>query len=364
VYPALAVADALQEKYGAIDDGVDILYVGSPAGMEKDLLGRTAWPYRAVDAGQVRGMSPRTLLGNSLKLWRGYRQARQLLVAWPADVVFVTGGYVTVPVALAARRCRIPVMVYLPDLEPGWAIRLMSRFAACIAVSFDEARAHFPGQRQNKVWVSGYPVRAELLNADRVRGCETLELDPALKTLLVFGGSRGAKSINRAVGDILTDLLSRYQVVHVSGELDWPWVRERHDRLPPDVRARYHAYPYLHDQVIAAFAAADLVVSRVGAATLAEWPAVGLPSILVPYPHSGQHQQKNADFMVARGAAVCIKDRDLNKELKPTILRLLQDESALQAMGARARELSRPDAADQLAAELRRLAYSKGGTVQ
>ncbi|MBN1581350.1 MAG: undecaprenyldiphospho-muramoylpentapeptide beta-N-acetylglucosaminyltransferase [Anaerolineae bacterium] len=350
VYPALVVADALKTIY----KDAQILYVGSSDGMEKEIVARTDLLYRAVDAGQVRGMSPWTLFKNLGRLWQGYRQGHNLLVEWPADAILVTGGYVTVPMALAAWRRHIPVMIYLPDLEPGWAIRFMSRFADRIAVSFDEVSAWFP---KHKVWTSGYPVRTALFDANRNSGYETLGLNPGIKTLLVFGGSRGARSINRAVGTILHDLLARYQVIHVSGQLDWVWIDEKRRELAPELQKRYRAYPYLHDELPAAFAVADLVVARAGAATLAEWPAVGLPSILVPYPYSGQHQQKNADFMVAHGAAVCVNDSELETQLKSVIDGLLEDELALQKMGERARALFRPDAARKLASELVRLAH-------
>lgn len=323
--------------------------------MEKELVLRAGCPYRAVDAGQVRGMSPWALARNAVKLWHGYRQARQLFIEWPADVVFVTGGYVTVPVALAAWRQHIPVMIYLPDLEPGWAVRFMSRFADRIAVSFDQVCRFFD---RRKVWVSGYPVRAELFKADRQAGRRILGLDARLKTLLVFGGSRGARSINQALVAILPDLLAEYQVVHISGELDWPWVMEQQTQLSRNLAEHYHPYPYLHEELVAAFVAADLVVARAGAATLAEFPAAGLPSILVPYPYSGQHQQKNADFMVAQGAAVCVQDRDLGTQLRPMVQSLLQDATRLADMKMRAHELSQPDAAYKLAAELERLAHA------
>lgn len=352
MYPALAVVEALQSSR------TDILYVGSPDGMERDLVSRAGLTYHGIDSGQVRGMTPWTLAQNLYRTGRGLRQSLRLLKEWPADVVFVTGGYVTVPVALAAWRRRIPILVYLPDLEPGWAIRFLSRFADRVAVSFDEVKAFFPPQ---KVWVSGYPVRSMLFNLDRPAGYRTLGLIPSLKTLLILGGSRGAQSINRAVVAALPDLLPHCQVVHISGELDWPWVSAQREQLPADWSARYHIFAYMHEDIAAAFAVADMVVARAGAATLAEWPAVGLPSILVPYPYSGQHQQKNADFMVAHGAAVCVLDADLSNRLKSTVLELLGDETRLNEMAARARALSRPDATHRLAVELEHLAGSRGG---
>jgi UDP-N-acetylglucosamine--N-acetylmuramyl-(pentapeptide) pyrophosphoryl-undecaprenol N-acetylglucosamine transferase len=274
-------------------------------------------------------------------------------------VVATTGSYVSVPVALAAKRAGVPLLVYLPDLEPGLSVRLQACFADRIAVSFDEVRRHFP---EHKVWVSGYPVRDEFLEADRESAYEVLGLSTSRKTLLGFGGSRGARAVNQALVDILPDLLVDYQVIHISGELDWPWVEECRDRMGPELRRWYHAYSYLHgEQLAAAFAASDLAVARAGAATMAEFPAVGLPSVLVPYPYSGQHQQPNADLMVRHGAAVSINNADLAAQLKPTVLRLLADDDALAQMRDHARALARPSAAQNLAQALVLLASKAGG---
>ena len=352
MYPLLAVAEALQKE----PDNVDVLYVGSSDGMEESIVGRTGLPYRAVETGQIRGVAPTAAWRNVGKLVSGYRQAKALLGEWEAHVVLVTGGYVSVPVTIAARRSRIPTMIYLPDLEPGWAIRFLSHFADRVAVSFEEAEGRFP---RGKVVASGYPVRAALLGADRASARRVLGLDPALGTLLVMGGSRGARAINRALGSTLPDLLARYQVLHISGELDWPWVSERRRELPAEQQNRYHAYPYLHEELVAAMAAADLVVARAGAATLAEFPAVGLPSILVPYPYAGQHQGVNADFMVGHGAAVRIEDANLASELKPAVVRLLEDREALAQMQRKSQSLARPDAAQKLVTELRHLARGR-----
>lgn len=322
-------------------------------------MGRTDLPFRAVDAGPIRGTTPLALVRSLWQLWRGYHQARALCAEWSADVVATTGSYVSVPVALAAKRAGVPLLVYLPDLEPGLAVRLQARFADRVAVSFDEVRQHFP---EHKVWISGYPVRAEILEADRRSAYETLTLSTARKTLLGFGGSRGARAVNQALVDILPELLVDYQVIHITGELDWAWVDEQRGTLDPELQRWYHAYPYLHgEELAAALAGSDLAVARAGAATMAEFPAVGLPSVLVPYPYSGQHQQPNADWMVRHGAAVCIDNADLPEQLKPTVLRLLSDEGTLAQMRERARALARPKAAQDLAAALVQLAGSAVG---
>jgi UDP-N-acetylglucosamine--N-acetylmuramyl-(pentapeptide) pyrophosphoryl-undecaprenol N-acetylglucosamine transferase len=328
--------------------------------MESAIVARTGLPYRAVEAASIRGATPWELGRNMGKLFNGYRQAQALLGEWHADVALVTGGYVSVPVALAAWRHSVPVMIYLPDREPGWAVRFLGRFAERIAISFQEFRKSLPDAYQHKVWVSGYPVRAALLDADRASGYGVLDLDPSRQTLLVLGGSRGARPLNRALVPVLPELLSCYQVVHVTGQTDWPWAVESRDALPEQIRVHYRVYPYLHEELVAAMAVADLVVARAGAATMAEFPAVGLPSILVPYPYAGEHQRLNADFMVAHGAAVRIDQEDLEQQLEPTVKRLLEDRGTLKQMSERARALSVPDAAHRLAAEMRRLARDGG----
>jgi UDP-N-acetylglucosamine--N-acetylmuramyl-(pentapeptide) pyrophosphoryl-undecaprenol N-acetylglucosamine transferase len=367
VYPLLAVVEALLTQ-----GDTEVLYVGSVGGMEADIVARQIehramnLAYRAVDAAPIRGVTLWKVPGYVYRLWRGYRQSLRLLDEWTADAALVSGAYVSVPVALAARRRRIPVMVYLPDREPGLAVRLLSTFVHSIAVSFEPVRHAFPRAVRHKVWVSGYPVREALLEVAsglvnlREQGCRVFELNPALKTLLVMGGSRGARPINRALVSALPALLPECQVVHLTGQLDWPWVEGERARLSPGSRARYRAYPYLHEDLPAAMAVADLVVARAGAATLAEFPAVGLPSILVPYPYSGGHQEANADFMAEHGASLRLDDADLDASLEETVLSLFRDEPALERMREAAQALARPDAALQLARELCSLAGSSG----
>jgi len=356
VYPLLVVADALLQG----GDEVSLLYVGSVGGMEASIVSRTAIPYRSVETGPIRGMAPWTLVRNLRRVYRGYQQALALLSEWPADVMLVTGGYVSVPVSLAARKRRVPLMIYLPDREPGWAVRFLSRHADRIAVSFESVRKALPAACHDRVWVSGYPVRAPLLDADRDASRAQLGLDAQRKTLLLLGGSRGARPLNRALVAILPQLLARYQVIHVTGELDWPWVQEQRAALGAELQARYLAYPYLHEELSAAMAAADLAVARAGAATMAEFPAVGLPSVLVPYPYAGQHQALNADFMAAHGAAVRLDEAELEEKLESIVVDLLEGEGKLAHMRQQARALSMPEAAARLADEVRRLGSGEG----
>jgi UDP-N-acetylglucosamine--N-acetylmuramyl-(pentapeptide) pyrophosphoryl-undecaprenol N-acetylglucosamine transferase len=240
-------------------------------------------------------------------------------------------------------------LVLLPDLEPGLAVRALSRLAKRVAVSFPEVARYFD---QSKVVTAGYPVRAEFFAADRAEARKAFGFEEGLKTVTVFGGSRGAHSINLALSQCLERLLEVCQVIHICGLVDAEWVMEKRAQLPDQLRSRYRAYSYLHEEMPGALAAANLAVARAGAATLGEFPALGLPSILVPYPYAGQHQEINADYLVSRGAALKIADAELGKKLLPTILELLNDEEVLDGMSERARALARPQATQRIAQEL------------
>lgn len=297
-------------------------------------------------------MSPLVSVRNALRITGSVGRARAVLSKFEPDVVLVTGGYTCVAVTLAAWLMHVPVMIYLPDVVPGKAIRFLSRFATKIAVTSEDSYRYF---RREKVAVTGYPVRPEIYRLDRAEAQKALGLDPDEKTLLVFGGSRGSRSINQALVAGLRDILPLCQVVHVSGTQDADWVSGATKSLPGAMRQRYHHFPYLHDMA-RALVSADLAVARAGAATLGEFPAARLPALLVPYPHSGQHQLPNATYMVRNGAARMLYDEDLRQRLVPEVLDLLNDPRALAEMRESANAMARQDAAEAIAEQLWALA--------
>lgn len=347
VYPGLAVVQALR----AAGDP-EITYVGGRGGIEEQLAAREGLPFVGIPAGGVHGLAPRVAAQNVWRLIRGWRVACQLGRSARPLALFATGGYASVPVALAAWALRVPILVYLPDIEPGLAVRFIARLAARVAVTVEDSGEYFASR---KVVVTGYPVRAEFEDLDREEAREALGLAADEPVLLVMGGSRGARSLNRALGNVLEQVLDMAQVVHLSGELDWPWVSRRREELPERLKGRYHAAPYLHEMGYA-LAAADLAVCRAGASTLGEMPFFGLPAILVPYPYAWRYQRVNADWLANRGAAVTLEDERLEGELLPMLRQLLTDRKRLTQMGDRAQALSRPDAAARLAKTLLTLA--------
>ena len=335
-----------------------LLWVGSYGGMEADLVRRAGLPFRAIHGAGVHGVGWRLPL-NALSLLRGLAEAMGVVRAFQPSAVFVTGGFITAPVAVAAWLNRVPVLAYLPDIEPGLAVKLIARLAQRLAVTVEDSRAFFAG-REARVVVTGYPTRPGLEAVTRAEAQAALGLEPATPTLLVTGGSRGARSLNRAVFAALPDWLRTFQVIHLSGQLDWAEAEQARAGLAAEQQARYHAWPFLHEMG-QALAAADLVVSRAGASALGEYPLFGLPAILVPYPFAWRYQKVNADYLVRRGAALRLNDEDLSAQLAGQVRALLGDPPRLAAMRAAARAAAQPGAAERIVAELARLA---GGAAQ
>ena len=357
VYPGLTVVETMHRPRGEGDGRSalalgDVLWIGGRGGMEERLVQRAGIEFVGLPAGGLRGMAALAALRNAAQIARSIGRARRILAEFETNVVLVTGGYASVSVALAAWLQRLPVVIYLPDIVPGLAIRFLSRFARRVAVTHESSYQFFS---REKVVVTGYPVRPEIYAADPAGARAELGLEPGEKVLLVMGGSRGARSINRAVVAGLRQMLTKCQIVHISGRLDAGWVAGVAKSLPPEMQQRYHHHDYLHE-LAPALVAADLAVARAGAATLGEFPAAGLPSVLVPYPHSGQHQLPNAQHMAEAGAALIVMDASLEEALVPIVLRLLEDEEALNSMRQAARALDRPDAAQAIAKQLWSLA--------
>ncbi|MBN1889381.1 MAG: UDP-N-acetylglucosamine--N-acetylmuramyl-(pentapeptide) pyrophosphoryl-undecaprenol N-acetylglucosamine transferase [Thermoflexales bacterium] len=360
VYPALAVANELDRKSQIANresepqaSSFELLYVGSVGGMETELVARAGLNMAEIPAGGIHGLSPLIAIRNGLKLAGGVWAALRLE---RPSAAFVTGGYVSVPAALACWLRRVPILLYLPDIEPGRAVKFISWLATRIGVTVEASRRFLPAR---KVLCVGYPLRAELLEAaaqPKQQALTHFELEGQPKTLLVFGGSRGARSLNRAIGAILEPVLERWQLLHISGTLDADEVAARRQALPPALQARYRLYPYLHEDMGLAMRAADLVVSRAGASILGEFPLFGLPAVLVPYPFAWRYQKTNADYLVEGGAAVRLDDEKLGAELLPTLEQLLGDEARLVSMQNRLHAMARTDAAAALARELLRLA--------
>ncbi|MCY3582225.1 MAG: undecaprenyldiphospho-muramoylpentapeptide beta-N-acetylglucosaminyltransferase [Chloroflexi bacterium] len=345
IYPALATAQTLLR---AEAERHELHFVGAVGGMERELVaaaGLAFADYHEALAGPIHGVKPLRMASSLLKLAAGTVQSLGILRRIQPQVILLTGGWANFPVALAANLLRIPIVIYLPDIEPGLTIKVLQRFARKVALSAAPSLRFFP---EGKAVITGYPLQADRLCADRAAALSYFELDPTRKTLLVFGGSRGARSINMALADSLERLLAAgLQIIHITGELDWARAQQQLGDLAE--HAQYRAYAYLHAEMGLAFAAADLAICRAGASTLAELPAFALPAILVPYPYAWRYQKVNADYLSQRGAALRLDDEDMPAELGDLVLALFADEARLEQLRESSRALANRDGARNLA---------------
>jgi UDP-N-acetylglucosamine--N-acetylmuramyl-(pentapeptide) pyrophosphoryl-undecaprenol N-acetylglucosamine transferase len=346
IYPALAVATELLQM-GVRQE--EILWIGTKGEMEESLVPRAGLRLETISGGAIVGVPIGVRLRNTARLGRGFSAAVSHIRRFRPRVMLMTGGYIAAPVALAARLHHIPIVIYLPDVEPGSSIRFALPLARKIACTTDGSAAFIPPA---KMVVTGYPVRPELRAATRLSREEALarfDLRPERPTLFVFGGSRGARAINHALIASLPQLLADFQIIHISGTLTWPEVEADTTSLTADQRAYYRPYPYLHEEMGAAFRAADLVVARAGASMLGECPAFGLPAVLIPLTFAWRYQKVNADYLTGRGAAVQLTDKQLADQLLPTVRELLSNQTKLKKMRAAASALDRPQATHDLA---------------
>jgi UDP-N-acetylglucosamine--N-acetylmuramyl-(pentapeptide) pyrophosphoryl-undecaprenol N-acetylglucosamine transferase len=346
IYPALSIARQLGEA------GAELLFVGSQHGPEGKLAARDGVAFQAVPSGPIAGMSLRTA-GSFVRLGLGVVKSYSILRRFRPDVVVGTGGYTSAGVLLAEWLRRGKVVIHEQNSVPGKTNRFLARLARKVCVTFDESAAYFP---KGKVVVTGLPVRPSIVQgADRKAAREQFGLDPDRFTVLVFGGSQGARRVNEMVLDAVLPLIQLgLQVLHQTGEKNYEAVMSRR----PDAEG-YVVRPYI-DDMAAAYAAADLVVSRSGASSIAEITVSGLPAILIPYPFAhADHQTMNAQSVARAGAAVAVAESDLTAEkLSELVLELAKDPAKLRTMAEASEKLGRPNAGAEIAQVVKDAALS------
>lgn len=342
IYPALAIADGLRGSR----PGTSLVYLGTARGLEADLVPRAGIPFFPISGGGVVGKSPLAAARGMLALARGTVQAASILRRFSPHVVVGTGGYASVPAAAAAVLLRVPLVIQEQNVYPGVSNRLLARFAREVYVPAETTRRYLPCPE--RALVTGNPVRPELLAGRRDEAAARLGFDPRRPVLAVFGGSRGARAINRAAATALPALAGRgIQSLWVTGEAyhGEALAALRGAGIQPASSGNIRVEPYLHGMADA-LAVADLVVARAGAMTLAEVTARGVPAILVPSPNVAfDHQRHNARRLERAGAALVIAEQGLDGgRLAESAASLLGDPAALRSMAENSRRLGRPDA--------------------
>lgn len=346
IYPALAVARSLRAR----PDGAEVTWLGGHRGLEASLVPAAGIGFRRLALRSLRSveLNAHAVL-DPLRLGASVPQATAILAADRPAAIFTTGGYVAVPVLLAAAPLGIPVVLWEGNVVPGRAVRATARLADVIAVSFEATCAALGAAAPGRpCYLTGTPIR-DIREVDREAARERLEVPPGMRVLLVFGGSQAVRRFNAAVAEALPRLVERTVVIHVTGDDGYAAALAGREALPPDRRGRYRPHRFLRDEMLSALAAADLVVGRAGSSTLAEVTALGLPMVVVPYPHAAGHQRANAAQLEAAGAARVVDDADFDAAALLDAAAILEDPVAHVAMSAAARALGRPGAADAVA---------------
>jgi UDP-N-acetylglucosamine--N-acetylmuramyl-(pentapeptide) pyrophosphoryl-undecaprenol N-acetylglucosamine transferase len=347
IFPALAVARALRDAQPELE----LSYVGGVRGMERRLVGAAGLAYHEVVVRSLRsgGVNAHLVL-DPLRLGASVPQAWWLLGRLRPDVIFTTGGYLGIPLVMAGRARGIPSLVWEGNVVAGKATAAVGRLADRVAVSFPPTLDSFPGRS----FVSGTPIRS-FAGIDRSSARARFDLADEDRLLLAFGGSQAVARMAAALDGALAEILPEWVVLHVAGDAGMTEAEGTRDRLPADVRDRYRPVPFLAEEMADALVAADLVLGRAGYSTCAEVTAVGVASILVPYPYAGAHQHENAAWLADQGAAVLVPDGELDAERLAVELRRLRDDAERGRIAAAAHALGRPQAAAEIAAELVRM---------
>lgn len=344
IYPALAIAEELKSR------GNDILYMGGSDSAEEELAAKFGFSFAAVKTAPLYRKSLK-IVSSLFSNMQGLNEAKALLVNFAPHIAIGTGGYVTAPVLMACEKLGIPTMIHEQNAYPGLANRNLAQKAAAVCLTFQAAKEHFPATA--KIFYTGLPVRSAIVDlvgqpisdeAYEFFGIE--ESERALPTLLVTGGSQGAQSINEAIFAAYDRLLANnIRIIHLCG-------KDKYFQLKQKAPANrlLHLLPYL-DKMEYALAIADLALARAGASFLAETAVLGLPLVLVPYPHAtNDHQNANATVFAEAGAAKVVQDSELSgRWLEENVMMLLNDPQALQQMTNGALSLAKTEAASKIA---------------
>jgi UDP-N-acetylglucosamine--N-acetylmuramyl-(pentapeptide) pyrophosphoryl-undecaprenol N-acetylglucosamine transferase len=279
-----------------------------------------------------------------VRLVLSFPQALVDLVRRRPAAIFTTGGYVALPVVVAAAILRIPVVLWEGNVVPGRSVRVTARFADAIAVAYGAACRALGGE----CYVTGTPIR-ELSEIDRSSARARLGVARDGPTILVFGGSQAVRRFDTAIDTALPKLVEQATVVHITGERAYEPALRRRDALPPEQRDRYRPFAFLRDEMPDALVSADLIVGRAGSSTLAEATALGVPMIVVPYPHAAGHQRENARLLAEAGAALLIDDESFDGRALLEAVELLDDATRFERMREASRAHGKPGAAHAVA---------------
>lgn len=346
VMPALAVIEALKEY------NCDICYIGSKKGIEAELVPLLEIKFKTILAGKLRRYWSFKNLIDPFKTFIGFWQSLFIILRFKPQVVFSKGGYVSIPSVLAGWILRKPIILHESDIALGLANRFSLKFAKRIAISFPVE--NYPNIPAQKIVYTGTPLRKVIFQGNSDKGKNLFQLKDTLPILLISGGSQGARNINDKVLEILSQLLKKIQVIHITGSMDLQKFKSYKEELPIELKTNYKVYSFLKDELVDAYACSDLIISRAGANSIFEIAAQEKPAILIPL--SG-HQEQNAQFLAKQKAVYVINNNTLTSEkLLKAISHLIDNKEIKEQMVKLASSFVTPEAAQSLASEIIKLA--------
>lgn len=299
VTPNIALIPKLKEL------GYEVHYIGSKDGIEKKLIEELGIPYYGISSGKLRRYFDLKNFTDPIHVMKGFFEAKKILKKLKPNVVFSKGGFVTVPVVIAAKKCKIPAILHESDLTPGLANRLCIPSATNVCANFPETLNYLP---KEKAVLTGSPIRSELFSGNKITGLDFCGFTANKPVILVTGGSLGSVAINNAIRNLLPTLLRDYQVIHLCGK----------DKLSKEFEgtAGYAQFEYIKEELSDLFAAADLIISRAGANTICEILAMRKPNILIPLSAASSRgdQILNAESFQAQGFSFLLKEEELSNE--------------------------------------------------
>lgn len=360
INPGIAIANKIKEK----QPNSEFVFIGTNRGLENDLVPRAGYDLRVIDA---HGLERKLTVQNMKNLYATYKsikEAKGILQEFGPDVVVGTGGYICVPVVLAAKKLGIPVVLHESNAFPGIAVKLFKKKADAILVGFEDAKKRLKDAKN--VIVTGNPIKIKKLNLTeqektKIKG--ELGVSGNKPVVLVFGGSQGARSINRSFIEIIVNKKNKdYQIIWAAGPEQYEKIKEKLDEVNVDIEnikdVKIVPYIYNMEEVMNA---CDLVVCRSGAMTITEISVTGKPAIFIPFPFATEnHQEYNARVLEGVGAAKIILDKDLNSEiLSSTITEIIKDPDQLAQMAKNAERIAIPNVEDRIYEEIRKVVIKK-----
>ncbi len=345
VMPALAVIEVLKEH------NCDICYIGSKKGIEVELVPALGIKFKTILAGKLRRYWSFKNLIDPFKTFIGFWQALFIILRFKPQVIFSKGGYVSLPSVIAGWITRKPVILHESDIALGLANRFSLKFAKRIAVSFPVE--NYPNIPAQKIVYTGTPLRKVIFRGNSDKGKTLFQLKSTLPILLISGGSQGARNINDKVLEILPQLLTKLQIIHITGSMDFQKFKSYKEEVPIELKTNYRVYPFLKDELVDAYACSDLIISRAGANSIFEIAAQEKPAILIPL---AGHQEQNAQFLAKQKAVYVINNKDLTSEkLLAQINHILEKPQESQAVTKSLNQFIVIDSASVIASELIKL---------